>query len=400
MNNTVVNGSGNNQSFNSKPPKKMNWGLIIGIITSFIVIVVGILIFTSSSNNNKKVIKNLNVDLEKFEFTCENNPECNNLNNHIIAIYPYKGKTNIADDTLNAIIIIDDSGKVYFSDQGFKNITQLDGKIDITSITEVIDSDINSSNLIFGADNKYYQITYDGKIEKITNEWDLQKIISLNKSFISGINKSGKYIVYINCNKYKNNLGADKCPTDNTWVKLTPETNSVVDWELKNANQQVYLTKDNKIYSPTLFNFLTFKFESLTFRSQVVNDIEISNDSLVAENVDNMWFWNEDVYGWDSHLIVQMNDNNVRRYTSYGSEYDSINFDKEIKNIYFTNRNDNYIFETSSGYYFTDEVNDTIITKELTTLKKYQNNVRGFTIINGELYVLLSNGNLYKLDEI
>ena len=42
MNNTFESGNANSQNFNSKPPKKMNLGLIIGIVVAVAVVGVGI----------------------------------------------------------------------------------------------------------------------------------------------------------------------------------------------------------------------------------------------------------------------------------------------------------------------------------------------------------------------
>lgn len=56
MNNTFDSGNASNQSFNSKPPKKMNLGLIIGIVATVAVVgvamVFGSKLLSNSSNNN------------------------------------------------------------------------------------------------------------------------------------------------------------------------------------------------------------------------------------------------------------------------------------------------------------------------------------------------------------
>lgn len=56
MNNTFESGNASNQNFNSKPPKKMNLGLIIGIVVAVAIVGVGIVfgskLLSNGSNNN------------------------------------------------------------------------------------------------------------------------------------------------------------------------------------------------------------------------------------------------------------------------------------------------------------------------------------------------------------
>lgn len=55
INNSYERGNASNQSFNSKPPKKMNLGLVIGIVATIVIAVVGIVLgskFLNGENNN------------------------------------------------------------------------------------------------------------------------------------------------------------------------------------------------------------------------------------------------------------------------------------------------------------------------------------------------------------
>jgi len=60
VNNTFESGNANNQSFNSKPPKKVNLGLIIGIVATVAVvgIVVILLVLSGNKNSNKPLNNN------------------------------------------------------------------------------------------------------------------------------------------------------------------------------------------------------------------------------------------------------------------------------------------------------------------------------------------------------
>lgn len=79
MDNIFENVDNNNQSFNNKPPKKMNLGLIIGGIVTVIVIVTGLIIvptlFNSNSsklNNESNVIDNIKNGTVELTMTSSN----------------------------------------------------------------------------------------------------------------------------------------------------------------------------------------------------------------------------------------------------------------------------------------------------------------------------------------
>lgn len=57
-NGTHNNPSLNNQSFNSRPPKKVNLGLIIGIVAVVAIIIVAVLLFLSSNKNTNETPNN------------------------------------------------------------------------------------------------------------------------------------------------------------------------------------------------------------------------------------------------------------------------------------------------------------------------------------------------------
>jgi len=68
MNNTFESGIASNQNFNSKPPKKMNLGLIIGIVAAVVVVGVGIVfgskLLSKNTNNSDNQNSNNNVESE------------------------------------------------------------------------------------------------------------------------------------------------------------------------------------------------------------------------------------------------------------------------------------------------------------------------------------------------
>ena len=110
MNNTVVNGSDNNQKFNSKPPKKINLGLIIGISVAVVAIIVGVVIILSTKSNdnsNKGTNDNqVNNSNNETNLNCKGtNTVLNNLKGETVNYYynidTSKFNKNLFDGNIN-----------------------------------------------------------------------------------------------------------------------------------------------------------------------------------------------------------------------------------------------------------------------------------------------------------
>lgn len=95
MNNTFENGNASSQNLNSKPPKKMNLGLIIGIVAAVSVVIVGIVLvpklFNKSNNSNGSQNNSLYGDTELgtedffiFEFSKIKDDYWNKINDNSI----------------------------------------------------------------------------------------------------------------------------------------------------------------------------------------------------------------------------------------------------------------------------------------------------------------------------
>lgn len=69
MNNTIESENDNNQSFNNKPPKKINLGLIIGIVVLVVVIGAGVVFGSKllSKDNNNSNDNSSNVDINYYD---------------------------------------------------------------------------------------------------------------------------------------------------------------------------------------------------------------------------------------------------------------------------------------------------------------------------------------------
>lgn len=60
MNNTFESGNANSQNFNSKPPKKMNLGLIIGIVVAVVAVIVGAIFLLKGNGSGNSLFGNKN----------------------------------------------------------------------------------------------------------------------------------------------------------------------------------------------------------------------------------------------------------------------------------------------------------------------------------------------------
>lgn len=84
MNNTFESGNAGNYSFNSKPPKKMNLGLIIGVVAAVVFVGIGVafgskLLSNSGNNNNSN---NGNNDSNNSVENNDNNSDSNSTVNY------------------------------------------------------------------------------------------------------------------------------------------------------------------------------------------------------------------------------------------------------------------------------------------------------------------------------
>lgn len=152
--NTFESGNINNQNFNSKPPKKLNIGLIVGIVVAIVAIIAVIIIFLNNdSSSENKLKEDPTVSSASFE------------------------------QSGDYYVLKDESGKIlldnikYYGDlytKGFCNgttkITTTDGKVGI----------INDKGKFIAELGKYKYITQTGCYYKVTNYDDEIKVKILN----------------------------------------------------------------------------------------------------------------------------------------------------------------------------------------------------------------------------
>lgn len=102
--NTFESGNANNLSFNSKPPRKMNLGLMIGIVAAVIIIGFGIFFgskLLSKGNNSNSALNN---DVETKEPDKDTNTDSTQSSNKKLVIYLNDLKITLGKTTMDEII--------------------------------------------------------------------------------------------------------------------------------------------------------------------------------------------------------------------------------------------------------------------------------------------------------
>ena len=202
---------------------------------------------TGCGNDNKSVIKDLNVDFQKFELPCSGD-YCNDIKNNIIQIFDFEvGDYNY--------ILVDSDGNVYlyqldaFHKEG--SLKKITDKTKVSYIDNIIEGYDNGKNIILiRSDNKYYSYEIDSDnsmIEKhITiddaNEYYSYKIYSdantYHPSEVTGVSKSGQMIYYID-------KGSEDQLNKKTLIGVDENNNEI---KVKYYNVNVYLTENGELY--------------------------------------------------------------------------------------------------------------------------------------------------------
>lgn len=200
MNNTFENGNASSQNLNSKPPKKMNLGLIIGIVAVVSVVIVGIVLvpklFNKSNNSNGSQNNSLYGDTELgtedffiFEFSKIKDDYWNKINDNSIINQTNKEvlNNNISSD------IGDVWGPLAVKTTGFTENIQIGSNyytlnlknndfLFINSIPLLNDHVSKASSTInafvIGKDLKSYNINISIENKKISTQMELNKWIT------------------------------------------------------------------------------------------------------------------------------------------------------------------------------------------------------------------------------
>ena len=260
----------NNQSFNSKPPKKMNLGLIIGIVV--VVAVVGFGSFFIFNNNNNQILDKQNSQQEQNGISSNKDV----LPNEIIKVVTNDDET----------YLLSANGKIY--------IGNLEESLDFTELSletteKVVDIAETSSGLLFRLKNgEYYLISHD-----ITTDKEIKTSVHSTAKRIMLDNITQYAIEDVMCNSY---LFLTK---DGDLYELIFDTNSEtnvkkimsnivhIEDDLRNA---AMIDENNNAY---VIGF-NVKENGLLGTSETLFKNGVCTPTKVAENVKEI-----DLFGWN-----------------------------------------------------------------------------------------------------
>lgn len=370
----------NNQSFNSRPTKKITLGLIIGIIIAIIAVITIILIY----NRKKDLVNNLNISLEKNSLVCNDEKICNQLNNSIISIKNIETKYN--NERLNAIIL-DKDGYVYLKSKN--NIIKIEGKTKLTDINYVVEVAYASNDLIVYDDsNMYYISSEDNSIRNFELSNNIKYFVNFSEdSKLSAIDKNGTGVIYYRCDRYNNN----SCTSKDDWFY----EESLLVKNAKYSGGEAILI-DDKLYS-----------YSIILNQGLVQSSGGIETQLILNNVAKVWAW--DNLKLNINLMALTKDSKlffmkVGAFMSHKSY--ELNLNEKVNDIYFIDggsygsavvvgKNNVYLV----SYDYDDNYDTYYKLDKIDAISSYIDNIKGFYSEDNKLYTLLNDGNTYLVED-
>lgn len=377
------NGIPNNQNFNSKPPKKMNLLLIIGIIAAVAVAIVVTLMLLNSNKNNG-LVNNLNVSLEENSLVCNDKKVCNQLNNSIISIKNIETKYNHERTTA---IILDKDGYVYLKTKN--DIIKMEGKTKLTDINYAVEVAYAPNDIIIYDDsNMYYISSENNSVREFELSQNIKYFVNFNEdSRLSAIDKNGTGLIYYRCDRYDNN----SCTNDEDWFY----EESLLVKNAKYSGGEAILIND-KLYS-----------KSIVVNQELIQSTGGIETQLILNNVNKVWSW--DNLSNDIYLMALTNDSKLF-FLEAGSlmshQLYELSLNEKINNVYFIDggsygksvvvgENNAYLV----SYDYDDNYDKYYKLDKLDTISSYVDNIKGFYSEDNKLYTLLNNGNTYLVKD-
>lgn len=171
MNNTFENGNASNQSFNNKPPKKMNLGLIIGIVA--VVAVVGVAIVFGSqllSNGNDGTSSSVNQNLDgKVKLVKNYNQISTYIDTGDLNQIHFDAENKVIDIKGNVIVNAEFTKRKYLGDDYYAVING--NNIVITKNNDEMFKFVNNGNIAYDNNTLYYTTIVNN--EKFIVAYDL-----------------------------------------------------------------------------------------------------------------------------------------------------------------------------------------------------------------------------------
>lgn len=375
--------SANNQSFNSKPTKKINLGLIIGIIIVIIAVITIILILLNGNRKND-LVNNLNISLEKNSLVCNDEKICNQLNNSIISIKNIENKYN--NERLNAIIL-DKDGYVYLKSKN--NIIKIEGKTKLTDINYVVEVAYASNDLIVYDDsNMYYISSENNSIRNFELSNNIKYFVNFSEdSKLSAIDKNGTGLIYYRCDRYNNN----SCTSNDDWFY----EESLLVKNAKYSGGESILIGD-KLYS-----------KSIIVNQELVQSSGGIETQLILNNVAKVWAW--DNLKNNINLMALTKDSKlffIKAGALMSHKSYELNLNEKVNDIYFIDgesygsavvvgKNNVYLV----SYDYDDNYDTYYKLDKIGAISSYIDNIKGFYCEDNKLYTLLNDGNIYLVED-
>lgn len=354
---------------------------------------------TGCEMNGSGQIKQLNVEFEKYELPCQSGEVCNEIKNKIIQISDYEGEVNGEN---YSEIILTNEGNIYLYDVFSEKMVKVNGTTQLSKIKGTLQFNLKFVNAVIYDDNNYYSIDDFGNISDYSyeNAVNLDTIISSNDDQIWGLDKKDVLKHYVSCDYYKRYISMNKhCSDELGWLEI--KAVSDLNLKIKSFNSKTFTTYDNKMYSRSLFGYMPNDVDP------EILDVEERNEKLILNDVYNSWAWSSGSSSWSGNLIAQTNDGNLHHiYGSFNSDYKFetvISFNEKVEDILYASgdysfliNGENNVYLAINNYSNSNESYDLI---KLDELRKYKKDIRSFYVRSGIFYVLLSDGNLYKIYE-
>lgn len=326
-------GNDNNQDFNNKPPKKMNLGLVIGIIAAVVVVAIaGVfisnkIIFNQGSNNNSE----------------SNKPIINNTNSDKII------KFSINRDS---ILALTNSEKLY----GIGNVDGLGSGIERTDIPTLLASNVKT----FKDEGGLYYLDNNNTLYRTGWNYEGGILDTFKKTYENVIHFDASMSFCLSIVTEDNqayidkNFGDSYCGLDDGtdgFKKVSDNVNMAISSYYYHGyidkNNSLYISKDGKQYEKLLENIIDYQIV-------LSGDIYLDNNGnlylyafdyetqelkleLLLENVEEISY----VYG-----IVKKEDNHFYKINLYNNEVkiDIIELDDNIRNILYYYNDDKIIY--------------------------------------------------------
>ena len=308
MNNTFESGNANSQNFNSKPPKKMNLGLIIGIVVAVAVVGVGIAFGSKLlSNGNGGTSSSVNQNLDgKVKLVKNYNQISTYIDTGDLNQIHFDAENKVIDIKGNVIVNAEFTKRKYLGDDYYAVING--NNIVITKNTDEIFKFVNNGNIAYDNNTLYYTTIVNN--EKFIVAYDLSNKKELWKTRGENpfILENGNIAVKGYSNTYDNRY----------------DSYGIID---KNGNVIAFADKNTAVY-PTAttyyFKLVNKKLEiyngatkvnefSLETKDKVFYEFvsPLSNGMFVIKEYDSNTFKNiYKVYDRDLKLVVELDDCN------------------------------------------------------------------------------------------